>query len=65
LNDTKDRSSAVLVTGLTRVRSIAAGETHAAALTADGISGWGNNAAGQIGTAESKQLCPTPFFALA
>jgi alpha-tubulin suppressor-like RCC1 family protein len=46
------------------VRSIAAGETHAAALTAGALIGWGSNAIGQLGTAERKQLSPTPFFAL-
>jgi alpha-tubulin suppressor-like RCC1 family protein len=47
------------------VRSIAAGETHAAALTAGALIGWGSNATGQIGTAERMQLRPTPFFSLA
>ena len=53
------------VPGLERVRSIAAGETHAAALTAGALIGWGSNATGQIGAAERLQLAPTPFFALA
>ena len=64
LNDSADRRVATRVPGLARVRSIAAGETHAAALTAGALIGWGSNAIGQLGTAERKQLSPTPFFAL-
>ena len=38
--------------------AIAAGETHAAALTSDGVYGWGNNASGQLGTAAVRELRP-------
>jgi hypothetical protein len=34
-------------------------------LTASTLVGWGSNATGQIGTAERKQLWPTPLLALA
>jgi alpha-tubulin suppressor-like RCC1 family protein len=65
LNDSADRREPTRVPGLSRVRSIAAGESHAAALTASTLVGWGSNATGQIGTAERKQLWPTPLLALA
>jgi len=62
LNDTEDRYSAVPVLGLEHVRSIAAGETHAVALTPVGLFGWGSNAGGQIGAAGEQPLQPTLFF---
>jgi alpha-tubulin suppressor-like RCC1 family protein len=64
LNDSADRGVPTRVPGLERVRAIAAGETHAAALTAGALIGWGSNATGQIGAAERMQLRPAPFFAL-
>jgi alpha-tubulin suppressor-like RCC1 family protein len=58
VGDTADRYAALLVPGLDDASAIAAGETHAAALTSDGLRGWGNNAAGQIGPAERRQTRP-------
>jgi alpha-tubulin suppressor-like RCC1 family protein len=64
LNDTEDRHIAVRVPGLEHVRSIAAGETHAVALTEGELLGWGNNAFGQIGAGDRRQLHPAPFLTL-
>jgi alpha-tubulin suppressor-like RCC1 family protein len=62
LDDTRDRSAPMRVPGLDDVQSIAAGEIHAAALTPAGLLGWGDNAAGQIGTAKRAQSRPFAFF---
>jgi alpha-tubulin suppressor-like RCC1 family protein len=64
LNDTEDRYHANRVPGLQQVRSIAAGETHAVALTPGRLFGWGNNAGGQIGEVSRQPLHPVPFFPL-
>ena len=64
LNDTEDRRGAVQFQGLHQVRSIAAGETHAVALTSSGLLGWGSNAGGQIGAVGRQPLQPAPFFPL-
>ena len=58
LGDTEDRFIATPVTRLGKAHAIAAGETHAAALTSDGVYGWGSNASGQLGAADSRQLRP-------
>jgi alpha-tubulin suppressor-like RCC1 family protein len=64
LDDTGDRARATCVPGLDQVRSIAAGQTHAVALTAGGLVGWGDNSGGQIGALGRHQLRPAVFFAL-
>jgi alpha-tubulin suppressor-like RCC1 family protein len=63
LGDTTDRFAATPVHGLEQARFIAAGETHAAAVTAHGLYGWGSNAAGQIGAGERRQLRPISILA--
>jgi alpha-tubulin suppressor-like RCC1 family protein len=62
LDDTADRLVPTPLPNLTAARLIAAGETHAAALTADGCYGWGNNAAGQIGAGARRQLRPLSIW---
>ena len=62
LDDTEDRHALVRVPGLPDVRQIAAGETHAVALTSLGLFGWGNNAGGQIGALSRRQLRPAHFL---
>ena len=56
LGDTDDRHAALAVPGLARVQAIAAGEIHAAALTPEGLFGWGSNANGQLGAQSNTQL---------
>ena len=62
LGDTADRRRADARPRPASVRSIAAGETHAAALTPDGLYGWGSNAGGQIGAALTTPLRPVLFL---
>ena len=62
-DDTEDRRRAMRVPGLPDALSIAAGETHAVALTSVGLFGWGSNATGQIGV-RAQQLRPAPFLSL-
>ena len=57
-------SRATRVPGLGSVRSIAAGQTHAVALTAGGLVGWGDNTGGQIGALATRQFRPARFFAV-
>jgi alpha-tubulin suppressor-like RCC1 family protein len=64
LNDTADRFVATQVVALRNALAIAAGETHAAAVTSDGVYGWGNNGSGQLGAAESRQLRPLSMLHL-
>jgi alpha-tubulin suppressor-like RCC1 family protein len=62
VGDFNDRRMPVPVPGLRHVRSIAAGETHAAAISSEGLFGWGNNFRGQLGAAERQQRRPIRFL---
>jgi alpha-tubulin suppressor-like RCC1 family protein len=61
--DRDDRRMPVRVASLEKVRAIAAGQAHAAALTDQALVGWGSNVAGQLGTAAQEQLVPTQLLA--
>jgi len=63
LADPDDQPTPTRVPGLTRVRAIAAGQAHAAALGAEHLYGWGSNAAGQIGAAALEQRHPAQLLA--
>ena len=54
LVDRDDRSAPTRVPVISGVRTVAAGQAHAVALTATSLIGWGNNTAGQLGGKESR-----------
>jgi len=56
--DEQDRQRPAAVQGIPRVRAIAAGQAHVAALARDGLYGWGSNAEGQLGIAAKEQRRP-------
>jgi alpha-tubulin suppressor-like RCC1 family protein len=62
VGDTKDRGVPTRIPLPEHAVALAAGETHAAALTVSGLWGWGNNAAAQIGNANPIQPHPVRFF---
>ena len=65
LADGDDRYRPARIPDLSQVRSIAAGQAHAAALASGALYGWGSNADGQLGAAAKEQRRPTPLLATA
>ncbi len=65
LADTVDRKEPTRIAGLTKVRAIAAGRTHAAALGADTLYGFGDNTAGQLGGTTRRPTSLVAMLALA
>ena len=62
LGDLKSRNIPTLISSLTGVRSIAAGEIHSVAITQNQFLGWGCNESGQLGKAAIRQTTPNLFF---
>jgi alpha-tubulin suppressor-like RCC1 family protein len=62
VGDTDDRHHPARVPGLDDAVQVAAGETHAAALTKRGPIGWGSSDRGQIGGAQRIQARPARLF---
>ena len=65
LGDLKSRNTPTCIPGLSGVRTIAAGESHALATGKDQLLGWGSNESGQLGKAATKQLTPNAFLTIA
>jgi alpha-tubulin suppressor-like RCC1 family protein len=64
LADGADRHRPSRIPNLTQVRSIAAGQAHAAALASGALYGWGSNADGQLGAAAKEQRLPALLLAV-
>ena len=64
VGDRDDRRAPTKVPGVSRVRAIAAGQAHAAALADGALYGWGSNAEGQIGAAAREQQHPLQLLAV-
>jgi len=63
LGDREDRRRPEPIPDLARVRAIAAGQTHAAALASNALYAWGSNASGQLGAAALEQQRPHRILA--
>ena len=65
LGDLQSCSTPTLISHLSEVCLIAAGETHAIAVSKSAVFGWGNNTSSQIGKAITRQMLPYPFLQIA
>ena len=65
LGDLQSRNVPTLLSSLSGVRSIAAGDIHSLAITQNQFLGWGCNESGQLGKAAIRQTRPNLFFEIA